>query len=269
MITWDVSREIFSIPLPILGTLTIRWYGLLFAAAFFIGFQIMHKIFKQENKTEKDLSDLFLYMIIATVVGARLGHCLFYNPEYYLSNPLEILKTWKGGLASHGAAVGIGIAIWLYSKNKAGQSFYWVLDRVSITIALAGFFIRTGNLFNSEMIGKATDVPWSFVFVNAWVKDPMTPRHPAQFYEALAYLAIFIIVYTIYNKSYKKLKEGYLFGIFLVLVFSARFLVEFFKENQEAFEQGMLLNMGQLLSIPLILWGLYLVFTKRNTNQIA
>jgi prolipoprotein diacylglyceryltransferase len=118
------------------------------------------------------------------------------------------------------------------------------------------------------MIGKATDVPWSFVFVNAYVKDPMTPSHPAQFYEALAYLAIFIIVYTIYNKSYKKLKDGYLFGIFLVLVFSARFLIEFFKENQEAFEQGMMLNMGQLLSLPLILWGLYLIFTKRNTNII-
>ena len=140
MIPWDVSREIFSIPLPIVGTLTIRWYGLLFAASFFIGFQIMNKIFKQENKSEKDLGDLLWYMIIATVVGARLGHCLFYNPEYYLSHPLEILKTWKGGLASHGAAVGIGIGIWLYSKNKVGQSFYWVLDRVSITIALAGFY---------------------------------------------------------------------------------------------------------------------------------
>ncbi|MCP5061152.1 MAG: prolipoprotein diacylglyceryl transferase [Ignavibacteriae bacterium] len=269
MIPWDVSREIFSIPLPIIGTLTIRWYGLLFAASFFIGFQIMTKIFKQENKSEKDLGDLLWYMIIATVVGARLGHCLFYNPEYYLSHPLEILKTWKGGLASHGAAVGIGVGIWLYSKNKVGQSFYWVLDRVSITIALAGFFIRTGNLMNSEIIGKATDVPWSFVFVNAWVKDPMTPRHPAQLYEALAYLAIFIIVYTIYNKSYKKLKDGYLFGVFLVLIFSARFIIEFFKENQEAFEQGMMLNMGQLLSIPLILWGLYLIFTRKNTNQIA
>ncbi len=264
MITWDVSREIFSIPIPILGTLTIRWYGLLFAASFLVGFQIMTKIFQKEKKSEKDLNDLLWYMIIGTVVGARLGHCLFYNPEFYLSHPIEILKTWKGGLASHGAAVGIGIAIYLYSKKKVGQSFYWVLDRVGITIALAGFFIRLGNLMNSEIIGKPTDVPWAFKFVKAWVKDPMTPRHPTQLYEAISYLIIFFIIYSLYNKNYKKLKDGYLFGIFLTLVFSARFIIEFYKENQEAFEQGMLLNMGQLLSIPLIIWGIYLIITRRN-----
>ena len=261
MITWNVSPEIFSI-----GPISIRWYGLLFAASFLIGFQIMTKIFEKEKKSQNDLNDLLWYMIIGTIVGARLGHCLFYNPEYYLSNPFEILKTWKGGLASHGAAIGIVIAMYLYSKRKAGQSFLWVMDRVVITVALAGFFIRTGNLMNSEIIGKATDVPWSFVFVNAFVPDPMTPRHPAQLYEALSYLTIFVILFSIYQKSYKTLKDGYLLGIFLVLVFVARFIIEFYKENQSSFEQGMTLNMGQLLSIPLILWGFYLLFKSKKES---
>jgi phosphatidylglycerol---prolipoprotein diacylglyceryl transferase len=259
MITWDINPEIFS-----LGPISVRWYGLLFAASFLVGFQIMTKIFDKENKSQNDLNDLLWYMIIGTIVGARLGHCLFYNPEYYLSHPLEILKTWKGGLASHGAAIGIVSAIYLYSKKKIGQSFLWTSDRVVITVALAGFFIRTGNLMNSEIIGKVTDVPWAFKFVNAYVKDPMVPRHPAQLYEALSYLVIFVILFLIYQKSYKKIKEGFLFGLFLVLVFSARFIIEFFKENQSAFEQGMTLNLGQTLSIPLILWGLYLLFVKKK-----
>ncbi len=263
MITWDVSPEIFS-----LGPIHVRWYGLLFAASFLVGFQIMTKIFAKENKSEKDLNDLFLYMIVGTILGARLGHCLFYNPDYYLSNPLEILKVWKGGLASHGAAIGIVTAIYLYSKKKVGQSFLWVMDRVVITVALAGFFIRTANLMNSEIIGKATDVPWAFKFVNSYVADPLTPRHPAQLYEALAYLAIFVLLFLIYQKSYKKIKEGFLFGLFLISVFSSRFVIEFFKENQSAFEQGMVLNMGQLLSIPLILWGFYLLFVNNPTPTI-
>jgi prolipoprotein diacylglyceryl transferase len=257
MITWDVSPEIFSI-----GPVSIRWYGLLFAASFLIGFQLMSKIFKQGDKSQKDLNDLLWYMIIGTIVGARLGHCLFYNPDYYLHNPIEIFKTWKGGLASHGAAVGIVIAIYLYSKKKVGQSFLWVMDRIVITVALAGFFIRTGNLMNSEILGKVTNVPWAFKFVNAYVSDPMSPRHPTQLYEALAYLLIFIILFLIYNKNYKRIKDGFLFGLFLVLIFSARFVIEFFKENQSAFEEGMILNMGQLLSIPLIIWGFYLIFKK-------
>ncbi len=264
MIYWDISPEIFS-----LGPISIRWYGLLFAFSFIIGFQIMNKIFQQEKKSPDDLNDLLWYMLIGTVVGARLGHCLFYNPEYYLSNPLEILKTWKGGLASHGAAIGIVSAIYMYSKKKVGQSFLWVMDRVVITVALAGFFIRTGNLMNSEIIGSATEMPWGFKFVNAFVQDPMTPRHPAQLYEALSYLTIFFILFIIYKKSYKTIKNGFIFGLFLILVFSARFIIEFFKENQSAFEQGMLFNMGQLLSIPLILWGLYLLFINKPDKKLT
>ncbi|PID59231.1 MAG: prolipoprotein diacylglyceryl transferase [Ignavibacteriae bacterium] len=259
MITWDVSPEIFSV-----GPIHIRWYGILFAASFLIGLQIMTKIFQKENKSENDLNDLFIYMLLGTIIGARLGHCLFYNPVYYLSNPLEIIMVWKGGLASHGAAIGIVTAIYLYSKKKTGQSFLWVMDRVVITVALAGFFIRTGNLMNSEIIGSVTDVPWAFKFVRAYVSDPQTPRHPAQLYEALTYLSIFFLLLTTYFKSYKKLKEGYLFGLFLILVFTARFIIEFFKENQSSFEQGMVFNMGQLLSIPLVIWGIYLLFFNNN-----
>jgi prolipoprotein diacylglyceryl transferase len=264
MITWDVNPEIFS-----LGPISIRWYGLLFAASFLVGFQIMTKIFTDEKKSQKDLNDLLWYMIIGTIAGARLGHCLFYNPGYYLSNPLEIFMTWKGGLASHGAAIGIVTAIYLYSKKKVGQSFLWVMDRVVITVALAGFFIRTGNLMNSEIIGKVTDVPWAFKFVNAYVSDPMMPRHPAQLYEALSYLIIFFLLFYIYKQFRKKIKEGMIFGLFLVLIFVARFIIEFFKENQSAFESGMILNMGQLLSIPLILWGLYLIFINNKKTSKA
>lgn len=262
MITWDISPEIIT-----LGPIQIRWYGLLFAASFLVGFQIMSKIFAKEKKSQDDLNDLLWYMIIGTIVGARLGHCLFYNPEYYLSNPLEIIKVWKGGLASHGAAIGIVTAIYMYSKKKVGQSFLWVMDRVVITVALAGFFIRMGNLMNSEIIGIATDVPWAFKFVNAYVSDPMTPRHPAQLYEALSYLSIFVILFMFYNKSLKKIKDGFLFGLFLILVFSARFFIEFIKENQSAFEQGMALNMGQILSIPLILWGFYLLYNSKELSS--
>ena len=261
MIYWDVSPNIISI-----GPITIRWYGLLFATAFLVGFQIMTKIFKHEKKNLNDLNDLVWYMILGTVIGARLGHCLFYNPSYYLSNPVEILKIWHGGLASHGAAIGILLAIYLYSKKKKDQPFLWAMDRIVITVALGGFFIRTGNLFNSEIIGKPANVPWSFVFVRAHVPDPLTPRHPAQLYEALAYLTIFFILNHLYKKYDGKFNNGYLFSIFLILVFGFRFFVEFFKEVQEPWEAALPLDMGQLLSIPLIILGVYLYYKTKPTK---
>ncbi|MCF8241436.1 MAG: prolipoprotein diacylglyceryl transferase [Melioribacteraceae bacterium] len=250
MIYWDVSPEIFSV-----GFLSVRWYGLLFATSFILGFQIMTWIYRKEKKPVDDLNDLIWYMILGTVIGARLGHCLFYNPVYYLSNPLEILQIWKGGLASHGAAIGILYALYLYSKKKKDQPYLWVFDRVVITVALAGFFIRTGNLFNSEIIGIPTDLSWGFIF--ARIDD--IPRHPAQLYEAFAYLLIFVVLITIYYKKEGRFRDGYLFGIFLVLVFAFRFVIEFVKENQVSFEEGLILNMGQILSIPLIALGIYLI----------
>lgn len=253
MINWNVSPDIFSI-----GPITIRWYGLLFAMSFIVGYQIMVIIFKRENKSEHDLNDLVWYMILGTVLGARLGHCLFYNPDYYLSHPLEILQIWKGGLASHGAAIGIITALVLYARKKKEISFLWVIDRIVITVALSGFFIRLGNLFNSEIIGKPTNGNWGFVFVSV----DNIPRHPAQLYEAIAYLLIFIFLLTFYFRVKGKFKNGLLFGLFLITVFGFRFFVEFLKENQSIFEQNLFLNMGQLLSIPFVILGIYFLFRK-------
>jgi prolipoprotein diacylglyceryl transferase len=262
MIEWNVSPEIFSI-----GPISIRWYGLLFALTFIIGFFIMSKIFKKEGKSEEDLNDLVWYMILGTVIGARLGHCLFYNPSYYLSNPLEIIQVWKGGLASHGAAVGILLAVYFYSKKKKDQSYFWTLDRVAITVALGAFFVRMGNLFNSEIIGKPADVPWSFIFNLAQVTDPQLPRHPAQLYEALAYFFVFLTLLYTYTKQQGKTRDGFLMGLFMVLVFTFRFCVEFLKENQSHFEDNLALNMGQLLSIPLVIAGVILIFNAYKTKQ--
>ncbi len=254
-ITWSISPEIFSF-----GIIHIRYYGLLFAASFLIGFKIMEWIYTKEKRSLDDLNDLIWYMILGTVIGARLGHCLFYNPEYYLSQPLEILKVWKGGLASHGAAVGILTSIYFYSKKKSNQSFLWVMDRVVIGVALAAFFIRMGNLFNSEIIGHPTDVAWGFIFTSV----DNIPRHPTQIYEALFYLLSFVIIFFQYKKYDGKFNNGYLFGIFLILIFGFRIFVEFFKENQTYFEQGMVLNMGQLLSIPLVFAGVYFLYTAKK-----
>lgn len=262
MIEWYVSPELFSV-----GPISVRWYGLLFAASFILGFKIMAEIYKIEKRPEKDLNDLVWYMILGTIIGARLGHCLFYNPEYYLSNPLEILMVYKGGLASHGAAIGILIALYLFIQRKKEYNFYWLLDRIVLTVALGGSFIRLGNLFNSEIIGTPTDLPWGFVFIYASVSDPLTPRHPAQLYESIAYLISFFILFRIYKTKRQKIQNGFLFGLFLILIFGFRFLIEFIKEDQTYFEEGMLLNMGQLLSIPLIIYGIYLTVTKRPQTQ--
>jgi len=255
-VEWSVSPEIFH-----LGPVSVRWYGFLFAMAFVVGYIIMSWIFKKESRPKTDLEQLSVYMIFGTVIGARLGHCLFYNPEYYLSNPIEIFKVWEGGLASHGAAIGILIALYLFSNKKKNYPMLWTLDRVVIVVALAGTFIRLGNLFNSEIIGKPTDVSWAFIFTA--VDD--LPRHPAQLYESIAYLIIFLILLFIYYNGIEKNRKGLLFGIFLVLVFTFRFFVEFVKENQSGFEAGMALNMGQILSIPFILAGL--IFILKSFEQ--
>jgi prolipoprotein diacylglyceryl transferase len=257
-ITWDVSREITSI-----GPLSLRWYGLLFALAFVFGFIILTRVYKLEKKPQSDLEQLSIYVILGTVIGARLGHCLFYDPAYYLSNPFEMLKVWEGGLASHGAAIGILTALYLFAKKKKDQGMIWALDRLVIVVALGGALIRLGNLFNSEIIGMQTDVPWAFIFTS--VDD--IPRHPAQLYESIAYFISFGILYFIYLKKRETLKTGFLFGLFLIFIFGFRFFVEFIKEDQSAFEAGMLLNMGQILSIPFVLMGLYYLVRKPKVIQ--
>ena len=267
-ITWDVDPEIFSFAIesPMEFVFSVRWYGLLFACSFVFGYIIMKKIFDNEGIGEKVLDQLSTYMLIATIVGARLGHCLFYEPAYYLANPFEILKVWEGGLASHGAAVGIFSALYIFSKvNK--KPYLWILDRMAIVVALSGFFIRTGNLMNSEIFGDITTMPWGFIFTRYY--DPslaVDPRHPTQIYEALSYLAIFIFIYKLYWKSNGKTNNGEIFGYFMTLLFGVRFLIEFIKVPQVGFEETMVLNMGQILSIPLVLTGLLMLYYSHKNK---
>lgn len=250
-IHWNPSPEIFS-----LSFLTIRWYGLLFTLGFITGYYIIGWMMKREKIDIKLLDSLTTYMVISTVIGARLGHVLFYQPMDYLAHPLDILKVWEGGLASHGAAIGILTGLFLYSR-KYKQPFLSTVDRIVVVTALAGCFIRLGNLMNSEIYGHETHLPWAFIFE----RDDMIPRHPTQIYEALGYLSIFFILLFKY-KSGEILKPGRLLGWFLILVFGLRFFVEFLKEPQVGFEQNMLLNMGQLLSIPFILIGTWFLLRK-------
>ncbi len=247
IIPWNVNPEIFRI-----GDFAVRWYGLLFASGFVFGYYLMRRIFRNEGLTDATLDRLTVYVAVATIVGARLGHCLFYEPEYYLARPLEILKVWHGGLASHGAAIAIPISLWLFAR-KEKKPFIWALDRVVIVVALAGALIRLGNLMNSEIYGVETTLPWGFVFLR---NGENAPKHPTQIYEALAYLTIFGILMRIYWKNLGKQKPGLLFGLFLILVFGFRFFVEYVKEDQVAFEAGMKLNMGQWLSIPFVMIGI-------------
>jgi len=348
-VLWEVTPEIFKI-----GDFAIRWYGLLFALGFLIGQQLLIRIYKWEGRSEKEVETLTVYMVIATVIGARLGHVLFYQPEYYFQHPLEILQIWKGGLASHGAAIGILVAIYLYTRKYTGQSYLYLLDRLVITVAFAGCLIRLGNLMNSEIIGKPTNFPTAFIFVhNAesglkesypalirnidivkngrdttiggfkytglnilmdltpgdyskeravedvvttlrgnsyFLEDLLTPatlhwrvngdkaiipvlgipRHPAQIYESVSCFFIFLLLFGIYKRKKENTPEGRLFGLFIVLVFTLRFLYEFLKAPQVNFERSMVLNMGQLLSIPLVIAGLYiLIQSYRKQKKIS
>jgi len=255
-IVWNVNPEIFRV-----GSFAIRYYGILFALGFVLGYIIMGKIFTREKLPPKFLDTLTTYMVVGTVIGARLGHCLFYEPGYYLSHPIEILKVWEGGLASHGAAIGILIALYILS-GKAQKPYLWILDRVVIVVALAGLCIRTGNLMNSEIYGRETTLAWGFIFERT---GETVPKHPTQIYEGLGYFLIFIVLYLIYLKKSQKLKPGFIFGLFLILLFGLRFIIEFIKEPQVSFETNMMLNLGQLLSIPLILAGIgLLVWTRKK-----
>lgn len=358
-IIWNASPEIFTIPIPFLDKeLTLRWYGLFFALGFLITQQILYYIFKKEGKPEKDVDTITIYMIIATIVGARLGHVLFYEPEKYLSHPLDILKVWEGGLASHGGAIGILFALWLYSrKKKPCQNYLQTLDRIVILVALVGALIRFGNVMNSEIIGKPTESSYGVVFArnvtevlksdgtikdvqyvkndslpavgglqpikillefeksegstladyqghiegpiensltsNPYIQEHISqsgaldykvsqdengvfygiintygiPRHPGQLYESISCLILFVFLLWLWTKYKLNLPEGRLFGIFLIVCFGMRIVWEFFKENQVEFENNLPLNMGQFLSIPLVLAGIYFLIRSYKKPQ--
>lgn len=250
-IQWNVRPELVQ-----LGPVAIRWYGLLFALLFWIGYSIVAWQFRVEGKDENSLGSLLTHIVVGTIVGARLGHCLLYEPAYYLSNPVAILKIWEGGLASHGGAAGVLIALWVYARKNPDQSYLWLLDRLVVPAALGASLIRIGNLFNSEILGRPTTVPWAFVFERV----DSVPRHPAQLYESIAYALIFCGLLWAYRRWRNQTPRGLLLGLFLVSVFTARFIIEFFKEEEAAYEQNTLWHVGQWLSLPFIVAGVILTW---------
>lgn len=264
-IVWDVNPYIFHI-----GERPIAWYGLLWAMVFIIGYYIMKNIYKRESLNEDQLDKLLMYMLVSTIVGARLGHCLFYEPEYYFSNPIKFLCVWEGGLASHGGAIGILIGLYIYAK-KVNKPYIWILDRIVIPTAIGGALIRMGNLMNSEIYGQPTILPWGFKFVRDYPIgmpiENIPACHPTQIYEALFCVAVFIyLLHAYYRQNMGEKRPGFMFGIFLIVVFGSRILIEFIKNHQVDFEDNMILDMGQLLSIPFVIVGIWLCFRKKSPN---
>ncbi len=284
-ITWNVDPVLFH-----LGSLQVRWYGLLWALGFLIGYFIMKRIYQREKMAEDALDKLLIYMLVSTVVGARLGHCLFYEPDYYLSNPLKIFAVWEGGLASHGGAIGILIGLWLYvrSYNKSKKekndlqhiNYIWILDRIVVAVCLVGALIRVGNVINHEIYGTPTSLPWGFVFMrgaeqfcgtvdnytacNAWdapcPPSEWLPCHPTGLYEAFFCLvAMGILLWMYYKHDLGHKQPGLMFGTFLVIIFGSRICIEFLKNVQVEFERNMVFDMGQWLSVPFVLIGIWMI----------
>ena len=269
-ITWTADPAIFTI-----GSTEIRWYSLMFIIGFGIGYKIVERMWRRESINPKWIDPLLYYTLIGTVVGARLGHCLFYDPGYYLSHPIEILKVWEGGLASHGGVLGIIVAIYFYSKYVSRQSMLWTFDKLVVPTGLVAALIRIGNLINHEVYGLPTDRPWGFRFIenlHAWRQgaEPIfsAPSHPTQIYEAVCYLLTFVLCMWLYFKKDAWKKEGLIFGIFMICIFTARFFIEFLKNNQEDFEAAMPINMGQCLSIPFIVTGIYFVVRAWRRSRL-
>lgn len=255
-ITWAANPDIISSPI------TVRWYGLMFAIGFIIGYEIVARIFKHEGAPERWLGILLIYVVIATIVGARLGHVFFYEWDVYSRDPIRILYIWEGGLASHGGTIAIILAVILYSIFVTKKSPLWTFDRLVIAIALVGGLIRLGNLFNSEIFGTATTLPWGFMFVRSreWhMLYEGQAVHPTQIYEALCYFALFGLLMWMYWKKNAEERPGLILGVFFIGIFLPRFLIEFIKNDQVAREATMSLNIGQQLSIPFILLGIGLV----------
>ena len=273
-ITWNVDPEAFSI----LGR-EIRWYGILWAAGVLCTTMVVQRMYKSEKLPEKWFDSLFIYVLVGLIIGARLGHCLFYDPVYYLTNPLKMLMVWEGGLSSHGGAIGMTIGIWLYCKRVSKKSIIWGLDRLIVGVAVGAASIRLGNLMNSEIYGGPTTLPWGFNFVrdSHWHYPLLEggsgelPCHPTQIYEALIYLVIFAVGLYLFYKTNAKNKQGLILGTSLIGIFLSRFFIEFIKNVQEPFEVDMIanygINMGQLLSLPFVIWGIWLVWNALRKKE--
>lgn len=265
-VVWNASPELFSI-----GPLTVRWYGMMFAVGFLLGYNILGRIFRHEGAPEKWLGILLMWVVGATIIGARLGHVFFYEWSYYSQHPLEILYVWEGGLASHGGTIAIILAVILFSIFTTRRNPIWTFDRLVIPIALVGGMIRLGNLMNSEIFGTATTLPWGFMFLRSreWhMLYEGQACHPTQIYEALCYFALFALLMWMYWRKNAEERPGLIFGVFLIGIFLPRFLIEFIKNDQVDFEADMVLNMGQLLSIPFILAGVTLVIYAMSRPKV-
>lgn len=264
-IIWDMNPDLIS------GPVTIRWYGLMFAIGFLIGYEIVARMFRHEGAPERWLGLLLIWTMAGTIIGARLGHCFFYEWNFYSSHPGEIIKVWKGGLASHGGAIGVILAVLCFSWITTKRSPLWTFDRLVVPIALVGGLIRLGNLFNSEIFGGPTDLPWGMMFVRSheWQANfTGMACHPTQIYEALCYFTLFALLMWMYWKRNAESRPGLIFGTFLIGTFLSRFFIEFIKNDQEAFESTMILNMGQCLSIPFIVLGIFLVWRALHRPSV-
>lgn len=256
---WGIDPVIFS-----LGPISPRWYGLLFAGAFISGYMFGVKMWKDAGRKVEEMEHILTWVLVGTVLGARLGHVIFYDPSYYLRNLDQVLAIWNGGLASHGAAIGVIIALYYQAKKAPKMSFWWLADRVVIPSAVGGAMIRTGNFFNSEIVGQETDAPWGIIFTNLPGPAGMVPRHPTMLYEALLCLLVFAVLWFIYKKYKAHPPEGSLFGTFLIILFTGRIFLEYTKIPQANFAGDWMFNMGQLLSIPLVMIGFYILIKKVN-----
>lgn len=270
-ILWHPSEVAFS-----LGPLQIRWYALCWLIGLLAAYFIVRRLYKDQKIKPELFDPLFVYCFVGVLVGARLGHCLFYEPEYFLSSGTHMLEmilpmqhaadgwhfTGYRGLASHGGTLGLMLALWLYCR-RTKLSMWRVLDMIAIATPVTACFIRLGNLMNSEIIGKPTNVPWAFIFAG----DDMTPRHPGQLYEAIAYIIFFFIGWAIYRRHQNRVGTGFFFGLCLTLIFTARFFIEFTKDVQVSFENGMFLNMGQLLSLPFIAIGIFCMVRAKGKSS--
>lgn len=262
-INWNVDPELFRI-----GSFAVRWYGLLFVSGFVLGYWMFTKFFERENVDKRILDPLLYTLLLGTLVGARLGHCIFYQPDYYFGSWdgfLEIFQVWKGGLASHGGTIVLFFCMMWFARKygpKNNFDFVWILDHLCIAVAFAATFIRLGNLFNSEIYGDVTSLPWGFVFER---RGEVEPKHPTQLYEALSYFLLGIFLLWLYVKKLDKVYRGTFIGIFFIVCFGMRFIIEFIKEPQVEFEETMLLDMGQILSIPFIILGIgFLVYAWKK-----
>jgi prolipoprotein diacylglyceryl transferase len=257
---WNIDPNIFTF-----GALQLRWYGLLFVGSFFLGLMLLQWVYKRENRDPAILDNLLIYIMVGAVIGARLMHCFAYEPEFYLSHPMEIFKVWKGGLASHGGLLGVLLALYVFTK-KYNESYMWLLSRVAMPGALTAAFVRFGNLFNSEILGLPTDKPWAIVFE----RIDMIPRHPVQLYEAFSYLTLLLILIVVYRKVTPAFATKILPGIFLTFMFIMRFLLEYTKTRQADYTTSLPFTTGQILSIPFILIGtIWIIWAIKSHDKAA